>query len=76
MTENINIPAIHDDDLKKLLVKYNLLDRFENGQLTCCFCETAVTYDNLYGIQFIDNSLKLICDSTECNEKLREVENG
>jgi hypothetical protein len=76
MTEKLNIPAIHDDDLKKLLLKFNLLDCFEKGQLTCLFCESIVTYENLYGIQFKDNSLRLICDSTECNEGLMEVDNG
>jgi hypothetical protein len=76
MKEKVNIPAIQDEDLRNLLVKHNLYDSFENGKLTCSICETVISYENLFGIQFNNSSLKLICDSSDCNEMLKEVDNG
>ena len=74
MTDEINIPAVHDDDLKKILSKYNLLEKFESGEVNCYICGTVMTWDNIYGIKLMDNSPKLICDSIECTEKLNKAE--
>lgn len=76
MPEKLDIPAINDDDFKKIIKKYGLLEKFESGTLKCALCENFVTYDNLYGIILIDDTPQLICDSNECNEKLKETGNG
>lgn len=76
MTDKIDIPAMHDDDLKSILRQYNLLEKFEKGEIKCCFCDSSVNWDNIYGMTFKDNSLKLICDSIECLEKLNTQNNG
>lgn len=70
MTENLNIPAVHDDDLKKILIKYTLLDKFEAGQIKCYYCDNVMNWDNIYGLVYADNLPQLICDSIDCLEKL------
>lgn len=70
MSEQIEIPAIHDDDLKTILEKHKMLTKIEKGEIKCMSCETPITWDNIYGLTFKDNELELVCDSIDCIEKL------
>lgn len=74
MPEKISIPAIHDDDLEKLLIKYNLLDKVRHGELKCKMCDNKITWDNIYGLILRNNFPELICDSTDCTEQLNNLE--
>jgi muramidase (phage lysozyme) len=70
MADKITIPAIHDDDLEKLLASHHMLDKLKNGEINCIICDTKITWDNIYGLMIKDNQPKLICDSTDCLERL------
>jgi len=66
------IKAVYDKDLKKLLDRLNLLEKFQQGLLKCNFCNTIITFNNLQGIYKKDNNIKLVCDSPECYKKVIE----
>ncbi len=70
MTDRITIPAIHDDDLEKLLIKFNLFEKVKRGELKCHNCDNKITWDNIYGLMMKENSPILFCDSLDCLEKL------
>ena len=74
MAENITIPAIHDDDLKSILVKHNLYERVMSGMVRCYLSEDIITWENIYALQEISGELKLICDNPECIDKLNNEE--
>jgi hypothetical protein len=76
MKTDINIPAVHDDDLKKILSNYGILNEFDAGQSKCFVCNNPVTWDNIYGIFLVENQPKLVCDSIECIDKINNTENG
>jgi len=76
MPEKISIPAIHDDDLKVILGKYNLLEQIEHGKIKCKICNSIITWDNLYGMVFQNSNLQLVCDSIDCIENLNSETNG
>lgn len=72
MNDNNEIPAIHDDDLKRILIDNDLIDKIGTGQIKCSCCQVYISWDNLYGIFFKDNTIHFICDSTDCIDELRK----
>lgn len=76
MDDKINIPAIHDDDLKKILITYNLLEKMESKEIECYLCNETITWDNIYGIFLEKNLPKLVCSSVSCIEKINNLNNG
>ncbi|HTK21696.1 MAG TPA: hypothetical protein VL442_19400 [Mucilaginibacter sp.] len=72
MGENINIPAIHDDDLKSLLIKHDLYDKILRGEVRCSMNGETITWENIYGIFEENGKIKLVCDNIECIDKLKQ----
>lgn len=70
----LSIPAIHDDDLEKLLKQYGLFEKVKNGEIHCPICDTIISWENIYGLYFRDNQPHLVCDSPECIDKLNNQE--
>ncbi|TWI96816.1 hypothetical protein JN11_03929 [Mucilaginibacter frigoritolerans] len=70
MAENINIPAIHDDDLKLLLIKHGLYEKILKGKVYCYMSDEVITWDNIYGIFEVNGEIKIVCDSVDCIDKL------
>jgi hypothetical protein len=67
MEKKIDIPAIHDKDLKKVLENLGILDKLENEELFCANCGNQITWENLFALKVIDGSkLVLFCDETDC----------
>lgn len=71
MSNNNEIPAIHDDDLKKILVHYNLIDKIGTGEIKCTCCNGDITWDNIYGIFFKNNMIHFICNAGDCIDELK-----
>jgi len=71
MKEEI-IQTVHDQDLEKLLIKLDLLEKLKNGLLKCALCDTLITLDNLQGIFKEEEEIGLICDKPECYKRLME----
>jgi hypothetical protein len=70
MNDKINIPAIHDDDLKSILIKHGMYEKILKGEIHCYMSDEIITWDNIYGILEIKGEIKLVCDSSVCVEKL------
>jgi hypothetical protein len=60
------LDAIHEKELKDVLIKLELLDAIENGEMNCFICEKTVRLNNI-GIIFVqDGEFKFLCDSKNC----------
>jgi hypothetical protein len=68
MEQKIQIPAIHDRDLRKILDKYLLSDKIDRGEIRCNLCNKPITWGNLYAIKVVNDSLIIFCDEPNCIE--------
>jgi len=66
MKNKIEIPAIHDKNLMKILTDLGLLDKINNKQLLCSNCGETITLENIAGIKILKNAFVVICDNPEC----------
>lgn len=67
-TKRIDIPAIADSDLKKILNEFHISEKIENHEIICYCCETVINWDNIGLLKIIDNKIHLVCDSSACVE--------
>jgi hypothetical protein len=68
MDKNIQIPAVHDKDLRQILDKFGVSTKIDNGELFCVNCDEKITWENLFAFKVIDNSLVFFCDGIDCIE--------
>lgn len=66
MDKRIDIPAIHDKDLKQVLTDLGILEELQNGKLFCINCSKQITWENLFALRVIENKLVLFCDEPDC----------
>lgn len=66
MDKKIDIPAIHDKDLKKVLSDLGILEEFERGEIFCINCSKQITWGNLFALKVVDSKLVLFCDEPDC----------
>ena len=64
--KKVNIPAIHDKDLKNILSAYGLYDDLINKNLNCFNCNEVIDIENLTGFVVEDDSLNVICNNPDC----------
>ena len=76
MGDKIHIPAIHDDDLAKILEKHGLAEKLKSGELHCTYCNEIITIENLYAIFWKNDLPNFVCDSPDCINKAMNQENG
>ena len=69
MKKKIQIPAVHDKDLRTILDKFGLSEKIDKKMIKCHNCSRDITWDNLFGIRIIDNVAILFCDEPECIEQ-------
>ena len=70
MNKKIEIPAIHDKDLKKILEYHKLWEPLTGGSLKCHTCDKELTISNLGGIKYLSSTFFLLCDDVECLNSL------
>ena len=68
MKIKIDIPAIHDKDLKNILEDLGLYEKFEKGELSCGNCNNNITWENLFALKKINTEIVLFCDEIDCIE--------
>ena len=71
------LPAFHENDLDKILLKFNLLEPLRQGNLVCSICKITLTRSN-FGCIFIDQNgdIQTACSKPECLEKVsKEMQN-
>ena len=72
MKTKIDIPAIHEKDLKNILKELGLFEKLEKGELFCGNCDRIITWDNLFALKKIDEEIILFCDEIDCMENIIE----
>lgn len=72
MDKKIDIPAIHDKDLKQVLNDLGLLEELQEGKLFCFNCSKQITWDNLFALKVVENKLVLFCDEPDCVDNSTE----
>lgn len=68
MQKSIDIPAVHDKDLKRILEILGLYEEFEKGNLACANCGKKIVWDNLFALKVEEQSVLLFCDEPDCIE--------
>ena len=68
MNTKIQIPAIHDKDLRIILEKFSLLEKFEKGEIRCSLCNKPITIENLFALKIVNGTLIFFCDEPNCIE--------
>ena len=66
MKNKLNIPAIHDNDLNKILDELGLLSKIEKEELSCLNCSRIITLENLGGLISRKDTADIICNDPEC----------
>jgi len=72
MEIKIDIPAIHDKDLKNILENLGLFEKLEKGELFCDNCNKQISWENLFALKVIDNKIVMFCDEADCIENTIE----
>jgi hypothetical protein len=62
----IPVTAISSDDVVGLLRRLDLYDDVVNGKITCPFCRTIVTLENIGGVTVVGGKTILTCDNPRC----------
>lgn len=68
MQRKIDIPAIHDKDLKSLLSEFNYSSRIEKGVINCQSCDSVITWENLAAMKVMEEKLIFFCNNPDCIE--------
>lgn len=69
MEKRIDIPAVHDKDLEKLLTELQVIDSFVAGKIHCPNCGTVITWENLFALKVKNSEVLMYCDKINCKEK-------
>ena len=48
MEKKIQIPAVHDKDLRKVLDRFGASQLIDEGKILCHNCNKQITWDNLF----------------------------
>jgi len=66
MRKKVEVKAIYDQDLERVLANLGILDKLIAGELTCAVCGCQVDLDNL-GTIFVDgDNVGVSCDNDRC----------
>jgi len=69
MNKKIQIPAIHDKDLRLILDKFEVSSKIDESKIVCSNCHKIITWDNLFAFKIInEESLIFFCDEPCCIE--------
>ena len=68
-----SILAIYSFEIKSFLIKFNLLEQIQKGELSCFVCEEKITLDNIGCIYPIKKEIKFCCDKLVCIQKMLDL---
>lgn len=69
MEKKIQIPAVHDKDLRKVFDRYGASKLIDEGKILCHNCNKQITWDNLFALKILAECAIIFCDEPECIEK-------
>jgi len=70
MKKEVNIKAVLDSDMDKILGQLGVLELVDAGGIRCAFCEKPLSRDTISGFFVEGGQIKFCCSSIECSEKL------
>ena len=68
MKKKMEIPAVHDKDLRSILEKYNLAEKIDKHELRCARCKKEIRWDNISAFRVNGDILNLYCNDPGCIE--------
>jgi hypothetical protein len=69
MEKKIQIPAVHDKDLRSILDRFGVSELIDKGKVHCNNCNKQITWDNLFAFKIVNESAIMFCDEPDCIEK-------
>lgn len=66
MRKSIEVKAVYDQDLQRVLANLGILDELIAGKLGCAVCGCQVDLDNLGTIFPEDDKVRVSCDNNRC----------
>lgn len=70
MKKRLNIKAILDSDMDKILNQIGMIESIEDGKVKCAFCNKNISRENIAGIFTEKKQIRFCCNSIECYERL------
>ncbi len=64
------IPALHENDVERLIIQLGLYDKIESGELSCSQCGKRININNIQCIYRDSDELKFCCDNLDCYKAL------
>lgn len=61
--------ALYESELEEALSRFNLIKKFQAGELKCYFCGTVLTRKNLGFIFYTGEKVEVSCDSALCTSQ-------
>ncbi len=68
MGKKIEIPAIHDKDLRRILKEFGFENSLDNNLLKCSRCGNVITWEMISALRVVGNTLDIYCNDPECIE--------
>lgn len=69
----LEVPAIYEEDLQRILDKLGILQGVVQGKVKCFICDKKINLSNFGGVVKIKGNLKVICDDPICIETAIEI---
>jgi hypothetical protein len=70
MRKRVEVKAIYDQDLERVLANLGILDKLVAGELSCAVCGCQVDLDNLGTIFPDGDEVGVSCDNNGCVRKI------
>ena len=66
MRKRVEVKAVYDRDLERVLANLGILDKLVAGELNCAVCGCQVDLDNLGTIFPYGDAIRVSCDNNSC----------
>ena len=66
MNKTIEIPAIHQSDIKKVFKKLGIWKPLKRKELKCTICGEVITFENFSAMKRVKDEIQLICGKGTC----------
>ncbi len=74
--KSLELKAVLDSDLDKMLDELGLLQSMEAGEISCANCGRQITRDNFYCLYVEGGEIKLCCSEMACYEEVAKRQLG
>jgi len=72
----IDIPAVHKQKLEEFLKKLEVWESLLRDELTCSYCGTTISLDNITFIIPSGEDILFCCSNIECIYRIKKLRKG